>query len=284
MRQLLFTTAAMTFALLASASAARADCVDYSATRAQQAGAALARNPPTAAQLGLPTLDGLVLDAAKTSGDPKCDGPTPKRYFYTTTRSTAEIIGALYPNIRRRTEEDGMGRVWFRNPLGSDRLFLTSGTEITILTKADQSIWQVTVDPPDALAPLTTEQQPYSVSDIVEGSPWPGGAKGDHQFVRADGATAGEAAASSSSAAAPTQTAQKSAACQPSGAGGASADGAQTGSAVGAEVGGQVVGGGYGRSVGSATGAILGGLGGLMGGRKKQEPAQQQPATNPNCP
>jgi hypothetical protein len=281
---LLFAAAAMTFALLVSAGAARADCVDYSAARARQAGPALVRNPPIAAQLGLPTLDGLTLDAAKTTGDPKCDGPTPKRYFYTTKRSTAEIIGALYPNIRRRTEEDGMGRVWFRNPLGSDRLFLTSGTEIMIQRNGDQSIWQIMVDPPDALTPLTTEQQPYSVSDIVEGAPWPGGAKGDRQFVRADGAAAGVAAASSSSTAAPTQTAQKSAACQPSAAGGASSDGAQTGSAAGAEVGGKVIGGGYGRSVGSATGAILGGLGGLMGGRKKQEPTQQQAAANPNCP
>jgi hypothetical protein len=281
MRQLLFTTTAMAFALVVAASAAQADCVDYSAARAQQAGAALARNPPAATQLGLPALDGLVLDAAKTSGDPKCDGPTPKRYFYTTTRSMAEIIEALYPNIRRRTEEDGMGRVWFRNPLGSDRLFLTSGTEMHIQRNADQSIWQITVDPPDALTPLTTEQQPYSVSDIVDGSPWPGGAKGNRQFVRADGATAGDEAAASPAAAAPTQAAQKSAACQPSGAGGASADGAQTGSAAGAEVGGQAIGGGYGRSVGSAAGALLGGL---MGGRKKQAPPQQETAANPDCP
>ncbi|MDH4166393.1 MAG: hypothetical protein OEV90_08275 [Gammaproteobacteria bacterium] len=281
MRQLLFTTAVMTFALQVAASAARADCVDYSEARAKQAGAALARNPPAAAKLGLPTLDGLVLDANKTSGDPKCDGPTPKRYFYTTTRSMAEVIGALYPNIRRRTEEDGMGRVWFRNPLGSDRLFLTSGTELHIQRNSDQSIWQIMVDPPETLTPLTPEQQPYSVSDIVEGSPWPGGAKGNRQFVRADGATAGDAAAASPAAAAPAQTAQKSGACKPAGAGGASADGTQAGSAAGAEVGGQAIGGGYGRSVGSAAGALLGGL---MGGRKKQEPSQQQPAADPNCP
>ncbi|MGB7904471.1 MAG: hypothetical protein WCF43_07250 [Steroidobacteraceae bacterium] len=281
MRQSLFTTAAMACALLVAASAAQADCVDYSEARAKQAGAALARNPPAAAKLGLPTLDGLVLDATKTSGDPKCDGPTPERYFYTTTRSVAEVIGALYPNIRRRTEEDGMGRVWFRNPLGSDRLFLTSGTEVLIQRNGDQSIWQITVDPPDTLAPLTPEQQPYSVSDIVEGAPWPGGAKGNKQFVRADGATADAAASASPAAAAPAQTAQKSGACKPAGAGGASADSAQTGSAAGAEVGGQAIGGGYGRSVGSAAGALLGGL---MGGRKKQEPPQQQPAADPNCP
>ena len=55
--------------LSTTAVAVRADCVDFDPKRAKVAGAALARNPPSAAQLGLPDLDGLTIDGPRTTGE-----------------------------------------------------------------------------------------------------------------------------------------------------------------------------------------------------------------------
>jgi hypothetical protein len=231
----------------------------------------LARNPPSAALLGLPSLESLQLDAAKTAGDPRCPSSPPKRYYYTTSRNLAQLVQWLYPNIRRRTEVDGMNRVWFRNPRSAEQLFLTSGTELTVQTRPGGVIWQIVVTPAASVLPLTEEQQPYSPQDIVEGTPWPGGAGGKREFVRVDssGTPAGHAPAAQvappASAANPTPspvaaapaTANPAPNCPPNPTGGAANEVAQA------------VGGALGRSVSGA----LGGLGSLLGGTAPR-PAQ----------
>lgn len=251
-------------AALVAATPAFADCVDFSQARADRAGAALARNAPTAAQLGLPSLEGLTLNAPKTTGDPRCDGPgPPKRFFYTTNRTFSQLVAWLYPNIRRRTDTDGMNRVWFRNPRLAERMFLTSGTELMVQTQQGGTIWQITVTPAAAVQPLTQEQQPYSVEDIIEGTPWPGGASGKREFVRADGggtvapapsvAAQPQPAAPSPAALPPVatspapSTSQASPNCPPAAAGGAAAD-------IG-----QAIGGALGRNLGGTFGGLLGG-------------------------
>ena len=120
--------------LAATASTALADCVDFNPQRAKVAGAALARNPPSAAQLGVPDLDGLAIDGPRTTGDPKCDGPGPyKRFYFTSSLSLGDLIARWYPNIRARTEFDGMKREWFRNPRSGGGFTLTSGTRVEIV-------------------------------------------------------------------------------------------------------------------------------------------------------
>lgn len=261
MRRVLFVFAAV--AAMSAAPAAFADCVDYSAPRAARAAAALSRNPPAPATLGMPTLDGLVLDAGRTAGDPVCDGPTPKRFYYTTSLTPLAFYTALYPNIRRRTETDGMNRTWFKNPLSGDRLFLTSGTEITVQTTSGGAISQLMIVPATPVAPLTTESQPYTAGEIADWTPWPGGRSGPREFVRADGGGGAPAA----SAPPAQQTAQQTQPpVQPN-------CPAQPGSAEGANAGAQI-GGAVGGSYGRAAGAVLGGL---MGSRRSA-PAQQ-----PNC-
>jgi hypothetical protein len=255
-------------AAVAAAPVALADCVDYSEARARAAGAALERNAPTAAQLGLPSLDRLQLDSARTAGDPQCGGPNPPtRYYYTTTMTFTELVTAFHSNIKRRTETDGMGRTWFRNPyFGSDQIILTSNTELQFVLGADGRIVQVTVIPANPVLALTPENQPYSVSDIVSWTPWPGGPDGSREFVRADGAAPSsaqqQASAPGQQANCPTGEQQQSAAA-----------GAQAGAAVG----GSTIGGGYGRQVGAAAGAVIGGI---MGRRSQP---QQQPAQSPGC-
>ena len=69
-----------------------ADCVDFNQKRADAAGAALVRNAPSAAQLGLPSLDGLLLDGPLTTGDPKCEKPgPPRRFLYNASLSFGEV-------------------------------------------------------------------------------------------------------------------------------------------------------------------------------------------------
>jgi len=250
-----------------------ADCVDYSAARAAQAGAALEKNPPSAAQLGLPSLDGFKLDGVATTGDPKCGGPNPpKSYTYRTSLSLREVLTAYYPHIQPFIEEDGMKRKWFRNPYWSKGLFtLTSGTEVSLNVDSAGKISSIRFTPAATVQPLTSPRQPYTVDEMISGTPWPGGPDGPREFVRADGPTAGAAPAAVATATAradgSTNSAPASSKCPPK------ADGASTGAAeaAGAEVGGQVLGGGFGRNVGGA-------LGGLLGKTKKPPPA------DPGCP
>jgi hypothetical protein len=255
MRRVLFAVA--TLAVMGAAPAAFADCVNFSQARAARAAAALSSNPPTAAMLGMTTLSGLTLDAARTAGDPVCDGP-PKEFYYTTNLTSLDFVTGLYQNIRRRTEADGMNRLWFKNPLSGDSFFLTSGTEITLQTRGDDGpITLITVKPADPVLPLTPESQPYTAAEIAKWTPWPGGPNGPRAFVRADGAGA--------SAPPAQQTAQQSQTpaqpnCPAQG-------GSNTGSNAGAQIGG-AVGGSYGR----AAGAVLGGL---MGSRRSTPQPQQ---------
>lgn len=245
-----------------SAAPAAADCVDFSQARADRAAAALSRNPPSAQTIGMPTLEGLALDASRTAGDPECNGP-PTRFYYTTNLTTTQLIAQLYPNIRRRTDTDGMNRVWFKNPNLGDRIFITTGTEVHINANSQGAIQLLTIDPPDALAPLSAESQPYAVDDIVAGIPWPGGGR---EFVRADGGQ--QQAASSTESASQTPASSQTANCPP-----ASASGATNGASAGAQIG-SALGGGR---AGAAAGAVLGGI---LGGRRQQP--QQAPAT-PAC-
>jgi hypothetical protein len=291
------TSAVLVFAL--AAGAARADCVDFSPQRAKAAGAALARNPPTAAQLGVPSLDGLELDGPRTTGDPKCSGPGPfKRFYYTSTISFADLVGRWYSNIAARTEADGMKRVWFRNPMHGDEFQMTSGTRVAFVfigPHKDRKIALVNIMPAAQPAPLTVASQPYTAAEIVDWTPWPGGAKGPRQFVRADeevgtAAPAGAPSAANPSPAAAAPTAPAAVPAATAGAPAASTSpstvncpprqaqgGAAEGQRAGAEVGGAVLGGGWGRSLGAALGGALGSVtGGAQG--------TQRPAADPNCP
>jgi hypothetical protein len=257
---------------------ALADCVDFSQKRADAAGAALARNAPSAAQLGVPSLDGLTLDGPLTTGDPKCEKPgPPRRFVYNTDLPFAELVTRWHPYIQRRTEVDGMKREWFRNPYTGNGFDLTSGTRVELVLQG-QKIARLFLVPANPVGALTTAKQPYGVQEIVDWSPWPGGAKGPRQFVRADqdGAAAAPAAATTPVAADPASgepAAARSSSnvnCPPkSASGGAGAERA------GAEIGGAVLGGGFGRNLGSAVGGMLGSLGG---------PQQAAKPADPNCP
>lgn len=262
---------------LALAPTAFADCVDYSEARAKKAGAALEKNPPSAAKLGVPTLEGLRLDGLASTGDPACNGAIVSRYVYRSNFTSAQVLETIYPYIEPATSTDGMKRVWYQNPMsGRGEVQLTSGAIVQIPQSNTAADVKVVIYAPKAMADLTQKSQPYSISDILEGTPWPGGASGKRQFVRADGGPSGYASSTPTSSSPSTSsvtadqspTAQNQ--CQPTD----SAQAARTGSAVGADLGGAVIGGGYGRSVGSAAGAVLGGLGGLAK-KKKDQPAQQ---------
>jgi hypothetical protein len=253
------------------AATAFSDCIDYSEARAAQAGAALEKNPPSAAQLGLPSLDGFRLNGAATTGDPKCGGPNPpKTYTYSTNLSLRDVLTAYYANIQPYIEEDGMKRKWFRNPYWSKGLFtLTSGTEVSLNTDASGKISSIRFTPAPTVLPLTSPKQPYSVEEMIIGTPWPGGPDGPREFVRADSpsgvapAVGGTATASSGGT---VKSAPASSKCQPK-AGGTSSD---AGEDVAAEVGGRVLGGGFGRNVGGALGGLLG-------------KAKQPPPADPDC-
>lgn len=272
---------------MAVAPSAFADCVDFSQKRADAAGAALARNAPTAAQLGVPSLDGLTLDGPLTTGDPKCEKPgPPRRFIYNTNLSFRELVTRWHPYIKRRTEVDGMKREWFRNPYQSNGFDLTSGTRVEFLVGQGQQISRMFVVPAAAVAPLTTESQPYGIDEIVDWSPWPGGAKGPRQFVRADqgGAAPPPSGGTSSGPADPsagvpaTPVAATPGATKPTTTGNCPPKPASAGTdaaRAGADIGGAVLGGGFGRNVGGALGGVLGALGGA--------PQAANPA-DPNCP
>lgn len=279
-----------------TAVAVRADCVDFSPQRAKAAGAALARNPPSAAQLGLPDLDGLTIDGPRTTGDPKCDGSGPyKRFYYTSTVPFADLVARWHGVLQPRTEADGMKREWFRNPMDARGFQLTSGTRVEFVfagPERDRKIALIVIHPPAQPRPLVASSQPYSVNDIVDWTPWPGGAKGPRQFVRADQDPTSSAPAAAASPAAPPAAASAPAAAgapaaQPAPGGSTTANvngpprqaqgGAAEGQRAGAEVGGAVLGGGWGRSLGAALGSALGSVtGGAQG--------TQRPAADPNCP
>jgi len=249
------------------AAGALADCVDFSAKRAEAAGAALARKPPTAAQLGMPSLDGLMLDGPRTTGDPKCDGTGPyKRFYYNTSLSLNELVARWHPVIRRRTEIDGMKREWFRNPYHGNTIFMTSGTRIEIVMGRGSEVARLMIQPAPVVGALTPENQPYTAAEIAEGTPWPGGASGPRQFVRADGGNTQTAAPLTAS----KPVAASDCPPRPAQAGG---DGAAQ--RAGADIGGSVIGGSLGRTIGGALGGVLGSL--------SSAPAAQPPA-DPNCP
>jgi len=253
------------------------DCVDFNQKRAEAAAAALVRNAPTAAQLGMPGLEGLALDAIRTTGDPKCDGGPPyKRIYYTTQLTFAELVARWYPVIRRRTEVDGMKREWFRNPFHGNQFHFTSGTRVEFVFGRGTEIVRFAVYPVPAPGGLPSENQPYTVSDIVEGTPWPGGAKGTRQFVRADQGGSVQpvtAPAPAVSAEAPAGAAKPASAanCPPRT---AQSGGDSAAQRAGSDIGSAVLGGGFGRSLGNAVGGMLGSL----------TAAQAQATADPNCP
>lgn len=185
-----FVLASVLAMVLAAAPAAQADCVNSDPARIKAAQDEARRKPLTAAELGMPDLDGLARDYS-VIGDPRCSAPNAKPVArYTLEAAWPTKIASLYPYIRRRTEEDGMKRLWFANPMKGDDIVLTSGTTLTFLggrTVNGQTTYShVMIKPTTPPGALTKETQPYSVQDIVEGSPWPGGGGGKREFVRAD--------------------------------------------------------------------------------------------------
>jgi len=259
---------------IGAAAAAWADCVDFDRKRAEAAGAALARKPPTTAQLGVPSLDGLILDGPRTTGDPKCDGPGPyRRFFYTTNLTLAELVARWYPVIRRRTEVDGMNREWFRNPLHGNQLHFTSGTRVEFVFGRGTEIVRLSFHPAPAAGELVTENQPYTASEIAEGTPWPGGAKGPRLFLRADQGGSVQPAAPAAATPPAASTGGAAATNCPPRPAQAGADG--TAQRAGTEIGG-ALGGSLGRNIGGAVGGLLGAF---KGG---QSPAP--PPADPNCP
>lgn len=104
-----------------------ADCVDFSEKRHKQAAAALAKNPPKFSELGLPELPNLTIDAAKSSGDPKCDPPEKRKSFtYKTNMSRLDFYKVIFPYMKP-------WNTWI-NPGGgnSHNFYLSSGTEIRL--------------------------------------------------------------------------------------------------------------------------------------------------------
>lgn len=265
---------ALVFAVsFAAAPAAFADCVDYSQARAKAEQDAARRTPLTAAQLGMPTLAGLERNIDMI-GDPRCGGLTAQgsRARFKITGSFRDLITAIYPNIRRVTERDGMGREWYKNPLVGDDIILTSGTRLTFIggreVNGEKTYSDVVITRTTPVGALSTDSQPYSVNDIVNWTPWVGGQRGN--FVQVGGAApATPATPPASNAARSTQPAPSTPSVSPCPPANTDARNA------GAEIGGRVIGGGFGRDVGGA-------LGGLFGGAQKQQP--QQSGAPSGCP
>lgn len=113
-------------------SPAFADCVDYSEKRAKQAAQAMAKSPPKFSDLGLPELAGLTIDAAKSSGDPRCDPPEKRTYFfYKTNASLLDFYTAIFPYMKPwRTWTSPSGRE-------SHNFYVSSGTEVQIRCKGN---------------------------------------------------------------------------------------------------------------------------------------------------
>ena len=113
-------------------SSAVADCVDYSETRAKQAAKALAKTPPKFSDLGLPELAGFTIDAVRSSGDPKCDPPEKRTYFfYKTNASLLDFYTAIFPYMKPwRTWTSPSGRE-------SHNFYVSSGTEVQIRCKGN---------------------------------------------------------------------------------------------------------------------------------------------------
>lgn len=284
-----FVTAALIGIGLFSAPSAFADCVSYDQARVERFTRQLQAAPPSASALGMPTLNGLQLDARRTAGAFGC-GTTPMpavpdRVWYTTEMTLSQVVAQVHANIAPKTNRDGMNRLWFENPMHGDDFQLTSGTTIGVQRGAevgigDYRILALSIEKAASPTPLTTASQPYSVADLASATPWPGGRTGPRQFVRADGGDAGYRAANNNSYAPATQQAQTTQtppACPtPSQ---TAQSGAQTGGSIGAEVGGAAIGGGYGRSVGRDAGRVLGGVLGAARNRGNQ----QTPPADPNC-
>lgn len=106
---------------------ALADCVDYSEKRHKQAAAALTKNPPKFSEIGLPELASLEIDAYKSSGDPKCDSPETRTYFfYKTKASRLDFYKEIFPYMKPWS-------TW-TSPAGrnSHEFYLSSGTRVTL--------------------------------------------------------------------------------------------------------------------------------------------------------
>jgi hypothetical protein len=267
---------------LLAAPVAFADCVNYSAARAEAERQAARRTPLTAEELGVPTLNGLERDY-QSLGDPSCGGSLVARgpnARFTLTVSFREFVTAIHPYIKRVTERDGMGREWYKNPLVGDRIVLTSGAQLDFIGGRsggpDQKNYAlVLIKPARPASALTTDSQPYSINDIVNWTPWVGGQRGN--FVQVGAAAAPPQSGNAQRAATPQNTATPQApttasntqSCPP-----AQSSGSANGANIGADIGGAVLGGGFGRNVGGA-------LGGLFGGG---QPKQPQPTNTAQCP
>lgn len=176
-----------------------ADCVDFSEKRHKQAAAALAKNPPKFSELGLPELPNLTLDAAKSSGDPKCDGPQEKRktFVYKTNMSRLDFYKEIFPYMKP-------WKTWIHPGGGSNHNFyLSSGTEIKLYCtnncKAEDynsqgNITEVVVtrrgNPPDALS-TDGPGWNWTPEDLAKGSGQPAAGRADKERPDSASTTSG---------------------------------------------------------------------------------------------
>lgn len=181
------TTLAAALLLAAFTSSAFADCVDYSETRAKQAAKALAKNPPKFSDLGFPELAGLTIDAARSSGDPKCDPPEKRiTFFYKTNASLLDFYTAIFPYMKP-------WKTWI-NPAGGDshRFYLSSGTEVEIRCegkcKAEDydvtgKIKEIMIDRRNGKNALTTGGPGWNWTpeDLAKGSGQPAAGRADKE-------------------------------------------------------------------------------------------------------
>lgn len=164
-----------------------ADCVDYSEKRAKQAAQAMAKSPPKFSDLGLPELAGLTIDAAKSSGDPKCDPPEKRTiFFYKTNLSRLEFYKAIFPYLKP-------WRTW-TSPSGGDShdFYLSSGTRVQIRCsgncKADDyntpgKIDEILVNRREMKDPLITDGPGWNWTpeDLAKGSGQPAAGRADRE-------------------------------------------------------------------------------------------------------
>lgn len=195
----LTAVAAASALLMTFNSSAFADCVDYSEARKAQAAKALAKNPPKFAELGFPDLPvlNLVLDADKSSDDPKCDPSGGKRhiFFYKTSISRLEFYNAIFPYMKP-------WKTW-TNPAGgnSHEFFLSSGSKVTIRCQhnckeedfeAPGKISEIMIDRRDMKDPLSTGGPGWNWTpeDLAKGRGQPAAGRADRERPAAAAAAA----------------------------------------------------------------------------------------------
>lgn len=128
------------FAIFFNGSAMADGCIDNEAAH-KKAAEALRKNPPP---LGMPEIDGLTLDAYRSSGDPRCSGPQERRsnYYFNTKASLLEFYTAVFPYIKSAD--------FWTSPTGANShdFFLTSTARVRVICKNQNGVHGSCVDKP----------------------------------------------------------------------------------------------------------------------------------------